>query len=280
MKKICFSAVFAVKLNIPLKNFEVKGISVDRIVVNTETNEASFFVTVPESYLNNFNDIKLEELSRFYLNTLVSLKVDFRHLKVFLRTDETGEYKRATEFLPKLPPVPKREWEKESPKPAKKSLSPHVKHGDITGALTGKTLFVSAGHGWTYNINYDDSDTFLSEPGWLTQRDVSQGMREDDSNAEMVSYFLIPYLQNAGALVFSVRERDRQENMVIIDEADGTDYADSDGIYEEGGNWATTTDANLGYGYGRTTYPIAIDVNPMRSGKYRHATAGSGVWAR
>ena len=104
-------------------------------------------------------------------------------------------------------------------------------------------------------------------------------MREDDSNAEIVSYFLIPYLQNAGAMVFSARERDRQENMVIIDDADGTSYAEQDGIYEESGSWAETTDAN-GYGYGRTDYPMTIDVNPLRSGKYRYANAETGAWAR
>lgn len=278
----CFSALFAAEIDIPLKNFDVKGISVDRIVVNTETNEASFFVTVPESYLHDFNDIKLEKLSRFYLNTLVSLNVGFRHLHILLRTDEAGEYKRSTEFLPKeLPVVTKEEEENGGVKlktKKKKSLSPQVQHGNITGALSGKTLFVSAGHGWTYTINYDDSDAFVSEPGWRTQRDVSQGMREDDSNAEMVSYFLIPYLQNAGGMVFSARERDRQEKMVIIDEADGTNYADSDGIYEESGSWSD--EGSDGFGYGRTTYPIAIDVNPLRSGKYRFAATGNGAWAR
>ncbi|MBR4532257.1 N-acetylmuramoyl-L-alanine amidase [bacterium] len=278
----CLSAVFAAEIDIPLGNFGIKGISVDRIVVNTETNEASFFVTVPESYLHDFNDIKLEKLSRFYLNTLVSLNVGFRHLHILLRTDEAGEYKRVTEFLPKEPPVVTKEEEENGgvkPKTKKiKSLSPQVQHGNITGALSGKTLFVSAGHGWTYNINYNDSDAFVSEPGWRTQRDVSQGMREDDSNAEMVSYFLIPYLQNAGGMVFSARERDRQEKMVIIDEADGTNYADSDGIYEESGSWSD--EGSDGFGYGRTTYPIAIDVNPLRSGKYRFAATGNGAWAR
>ncbi len=278
----CLSAVFAAEIDIPLGNFGIKGISVDRIVVNTETNEASFFVTVPESYLHDFNDIKLEKLSRFYLNTLVSLNVGFRHLHILLRTDEAGEYKRVTEFLPKEPPVVTKEEEENGgvkPKTKKiKSLSPQVQHGNITGALSGKTLFVSAGHGWTYTINYDDSDAFVSEPGWRTQRDVSQGMREDDSNAEMVSYFLIPYLQNAGGMVFSARERDRQEKMVIIDEADGTNYADSDGIYEESGSWSD--EGSDGFGYGRTTYPIAIDVNPLRSGKYRFAATGNGAWAR
>ena len=270
----CFSAVFAVEFNIPLKNFEVKGISVDRIVVNTETNEASFFVTAPESYINDFNDIKLEALSRFYLNTLVSLNVDFRHLRVFLRTDETGEYKRATEFLPKEPPVITKEEEENGGVPLKtkktRSLSPQVRHGNITGALSGKTIFVSAGHGWTYDT---------SKSKWDTQRYLSQGMREDDSNAEIVSYFLIPYLQNAGALVFSARERDRQGKMVIIDDADGTNYAASDGIYEESGSWTKNTTDSFG-GYGRTTYPIERNFNPLKNGRFREATATSGTWAR
>ena len=265
----CFFSVFAAELDIPLKNFELGGVSVDRISLESGEKQVSLYLTVSEKYLSSFNDAKLEELSRLYLNTLVSLKVDFSHLRIFLRTDETGEYKRATEFLPKMPPVPKKEDENGSG-PAKKSLVPQKKYGNVEGALSGKTLFVSAGHGWTYHT---------SNSKWATQRDVSQGMREDDSNAEMVSYFLIPYLQNAGAAVFSARERDRQENMVIIDDADGTDYAETDGIYEEGGNWTVTTDAS-GYGYGRTTYPIERDVNPLRSGKYRYAVSGTGAWAR
>jgi len=268
----CFSAVFAAEIDIPLKNFEVKGISVDRVSLDTGADKVSVYLTVPEKYLSGFDDMKLEELSRLYLNTLISLNIDFRHLYILLRTDKAGEYKRATEFLPKLPPVPKKEDEEENggvPLKTKKtkSLSPQVQHGNITGALSGKTLFVSAGHGWVYNT---------VESKWVTQRDVSQGMREDDSNAEIVSYFLIPYLQNAGGMVFSARERDRQEKMVIIDDADGTNFAGSDGIYEESGSW-TISDST---GYGRTDYPIERDVNPMVSGGYRYANAETGAWAR
>ena len=278
----CLSALFAAELDIPLKNFEVSGVSIDRITLESDAEKVSVFITVSENYLADFDDLRLEELSRLYLNSLISLNINFMHLNIMLRTGKDGEYKYVTEFLPKEPPVVTKEEEENGgvkPKTKKiKSLSPQVQHGNITGALSGKTLFVSAGHGWTYTINYDDSDAFVSEPGWRTQRDVSQGMREDDSNAEMVSYFLIPYLQNAGGMVFSARERDRQEKMVIIDEADGTNYADSDGIYEESGSWSD--EGSDGFGYGRTTYPIAIDVNPLRSGKYRFAATGNGAWAR
>ncbi|MBP5202148.1 hypothetical protein J6253_05360, partial [bacterium] len=148
----CFSSVFAVEIDIPIKNFEVKGISVDRVSLDTGADKVSVYITVPEKYLAGFDDMKLEELSRLYLNTLISLNIDFRHLHILLRTDEAGEYKDATEFLPKLPPVPRKEYEENGgvkPKTKKtKSLSPQVQHGNVTGALLGKTLFVSAGHGW------------------------------------------------------------------------------------------------------------------------------------
>ena len=269
---LLFSSVFAFDLDIPLKNFEASGVSVDKITLESEAKKVSVFITVADEYLADFNDAKLEDLSRLYLNALISLKIDFARLNIMLRTDKGGEYKHVTEFLPKNPSVPKKEEEYEggASKGAKKSLVPQKKYGNVQGALSGKTLFVSAGHGWTYHT---------TNSSWATQRDINQGMREDDSNAEIVSYFLIPYLQNAGGMVFSARERDRQENMVIIDDADGTAYADSDGIYEDSGNWTVTTDST-GYGYGRQTYPILRDVNPLRSGKYRYANAETGAWAR
>ena len=86
----CFSAVFAAEIDIPLKNFEVKGISVDRVSLDTGADKVSVYLTVPEKYLSGFDDIKLEELSRLYLNTLISLNIDFRHLHILLRTDEAG----------------------------------------------------------------------------------------------------------------------------------------------------------------------------------------------
>ena len=249
----------------------MSGVSVDRIALESEAKKVSVFITVTDKYLADFNDIKLEELSRLYTYSLISLNVNFRHLHIFLRTSGSGEYKRASEFLPKMPPVPKKEEDEGgASKPSKKSLSPQVQHGNIAGALSGKTLFVSAGHGWVYST---------SASGWVTQRGITQGMREDDSNAEIVSYFLIPYLQNAGGMVLSVRERDRQENMVIIDDADGTAYEAQDGIYEEHGSWEKNTTDTYG-GYGRISYPIERNVNPLKNGRFRSAAASSDTWAR
>lgn len=97
---------------------------------------------------------------------------------------------------------------------------PH--HAQPQGALSGATVYVSAGHGWLYN----------AERGtWNTQRGNSYGVIEDHSNAEAINQYFIRYLWNAGANVVTTRERDMQTNMVIVE-------AGSPG-YSEEGEWET-----------------------------------------
>jgi N-acetylmuramoyl-L-alanine amidase len=85
------------------------------------------------------------------------------------------------------------------------------------GALSGKTIYVSAGHGWRWT----GSD-------WTTQRppypDGSTGyygpIIEDHNNAEIVNQYLLRYLWNAGADVWTVRERDMNSFKQIVDDTD------------------------------------------------------------
>jgi hypothetical protein len=81
--------------------------------------------------------------------------------------------------------------------------------------LSGKTIYLSAGHGWQWN-GY----------GWRAQRppypDASTGyvgpIIEDHNNAEVVNQYLLRYLQNAGADVWTVRERDLGDFEQIVDD--------------------------------------------------------------
>lgn len=74
------------------------------------------------------------------------------------------------------------------------------------GALTGASIFVSPGHGW-----------FSGDTAWTTQRGLKLGLIEDHSNAEAVLQYLVPYLWNAGARVYTARERDMNSNMAIVE---------------------------------------------------------------
>lgn len=240
------------------------SVSVDKAVVDTGSKKVSLYLTVSDNWLKKLDDHTLEMLNRHYLALMVEAKVDFKGIVIYVRKAGVVEYLPVLKYLPVLPPVPKKEG---NAAPQLKSLVPQKLYGNIDGGLSGKTVYVSPGHGWVYDT---DSST------WSTQRGITQGMREDDSNTEIVSYFLVPYLQNAGALVFSSRETDRNEEMAVVDDTDGFDFLSS-GIYEEGGVWTETTS---GKGYGRTSYPIDISNNVFENGKYRYATAGTGSWAR
>jgi len=76
----------------------------------------------------------------------------------------------------------------------------------MTGTLSGKTVFVSAGHGWFYTAG-----------AWRTQRGNTHDLVEDFLTIESVSEYLIPYLQQMGAYVVPIRESDRNPNDVVIE---------------------------------------------------------------
>jgi MYXO-CTERM domain-containing protein len=79
----------------------------------------------------------------------------------------------------------------------------------VTGTLTGKTVYVSAGHGW-----------FYTGGAWRTQRGNTHDLVEDFITIEGVDEYLIPYLQQMGAYVVPIREADRNPNLVVVDDPD------------------------------------------------------------
>lgn len=93
--------------------------------------------------------------------------------------------------------------------------------------LTGKTIALSAGHGWIYENG-----------SWRTQRSrykfdgcgSCRGIVEDHSNADLVARWLIPFLEGAGAHVVPVREPSLLDWGQVID--------DGDAAMSEQGAWA------------------------------------------
>ncbi|MCB9888697.1 MAG: N-acetylmuramoyl-L-alanine amidase [Planctomycetes bacterium] len=107
----------------------------------------------------------------------------------------------------------------------------------VSGALSGKTIAVSPGHGYYWH----------STLGWTTQRPVIDGLVEDIHTAEIANRYLIPALENMGARVISCRERGE-----IIHEG----LADNDlgaAVYQSSGAWGTATAG----GYQNRTYQTA-----------------------
>ncbi len=104
----------------------------------------------------------------------------------------------------------------------------------LGGALLGKRIALSAGHGWLEST---------TSPGtWATQRvrwdfegcGSCRGITEDFFNADVIAFHVIPLLQGMGAEVVLVRNPDHStEPMVVVD--------DGDAAYAESGTWAAGT---------------------------------------
>ena len=174
----------------------------------------------------------------------------------FRREEEARGY--LPEDLP-LRPVPDRVGELKGPQhvPIVRRLRPQQdgKVAAAQGALSGKSVYLSPGHGWTYGAS------------WATQRPNSLGLVEDFSNADGIDWFLVPYLLRAGALVVPVREIDPTTSMVILDDSDGATDPSRGKVVESGP--AGVFSASTLKGWGHPTLPLTGAVNPFELGGNR-----------
>ena len=80
-----------------------------------------------------------------------------------------------------------------------------------TGALSGRIVYIGAGHGWTARNTTDGS--------WYTQRPETNEMIEDMGNQDQMQFYA-NYLWNAGATVVPLRPIGDQTNEVVLDNDD------------------------------------------------------------
>lgn len=105
--------------------------------------------------------------------------------------------------------------------------------------LEGRHLMVTPSHG----LYYDKGDTL-----WEWQRPPLYCTHEDLLTQSITYPFLIPMLENAGAVVFTARERDWQTNSVTVKALPGQSY-------REEGTWQD----NTGGGYSTDSMRILPD---------------------
>ena len=105
----------------------------------------------------------------------------------------------------------------------------------ITRGLENRHLALWASHGRYYDQN---------EQQWRWQRPTLFGTNEDLFTQTIVVPYLIPMLENAGAVVYTPRERDWQRHEVIVDNDDHTSLIN----YMETGlrqPWVTTSQSGF-----------------------------------
>ena len=194
-----------------VKGHRAKPLLIDGAIlekIETEDTGARYYIRVPVDSQSLWLDQSLsDELTSQFINTL--LPMGETSASVFFAT-ETSDFLPAEKWIPKPPPVVEKPSEVYRKIPGKNRGGPsHIGSPQYPGDLLGKTVFVSAGHGWHWNGS-----------SWLTQRGNTNDLVEDLSNAEAVDNYLLQYLYNAGANVWPCRERGMNENEVIVDNND------------------------------------------------------------
>ena len=126
----------------------------------------------------------------------------------------------------------------------------------INEGLAGRHLAITPSHGRYYKND---------EMRWKWQRPSLYCTREDLLSQSIVIPYLTPMLENAGAVVFSARERDRQPHDIIIDN-DAT--ADECGLYIEESHRKTKWES-AATGFAIPQGMLRHGDNPFRKGSSR-----------
>ena len=125
----------------------------------------------------------------------------------------------------------------------------------ITAALNGRHISLWASHGKYYDV---------AQAIWKWQRPRLFCTSEDLFTQTIVVPFLMPMLENAGANVFSPRERDWQTEEIIVDNDDATSgYFE----YNTGNGWSTSAVM----GFSKPAWQMVEGYNPFSYGTVRQA---------
>ena len=123
-----------------------------------------------------------------------------------------------------------------------------------SAGLENRHISLWASHGQFYS---------LKEKAWRWQRPRLFCTTEDLFSQTIVVPYLIPMLENAGAIVFTPRERDWQKNEAIVD----NDTPDQNGTYRETNGALSWSEGVIGFAQRKSVY---IDgENPFTHGTSR-----------
>ncbi len=188
--------------------------------VEWQENILHVYLTLPESEERwQTTDTKWEAISDNLAKPFFG-NDEFSGIVTHLRSDETATYESPEKYIrTKVQPIAQQKIEASKLFP---DLSRNTEYtnkarlrGPIThagrqpqGALSGVTVFASAGHGWT-----------AGDSAWYLQRPVLLGMAEDHGNLDQLNAF-VQYAFNAGATVVPLRPVGWQAKEIVLDNDD------------------------------------------------------------
>ncbi len=158
------------------------------VSVNQQQDDIVITLGLSKEFIhNNITEELLEKLSRIIDINLDQLSPQSK--KIHFAVIVNGKQIALSHFLyTEKVPVKEAEYD------AKLTQSNNKNNGSVNGPLSDKVLFISQAHGW---IDYN------SAIAWETQRGITHDIVEDFVNSEAINQYLLEYLHNAGAKVFT-----------------------------------------------------------------------------
>jgi N-acetylmuramoyl-L-alanine amidase len=229
----------------------------------TSSNLHIYFNTDSSFTAGSFSETVSETLTELLVH--ITTETNTRNIILLVKDKHSGTWKTLDYFVPSSPIEKYIPVRNHDPYPAiagnnnqvQSRLFPGSGAPAAGGALTGKTVWLSPGHGWQNTGS-----------GFLTQRGTSNQLVEDFTTIETVDYYLLHYLVNAGANVWSVRERDVNPVEVVVNNDQGAPG------YTETGAWADGTIA----GYGGTYRTSVADATQTATAVFTPAVTTSGLY--
>ncbi len=198
--------------------------------------EITIRITLTKKYLEGLSPVISDRINHAFAGTLS--QAGFLSFRILVRRPDQVSYLPLSHYLPEQQPIPSKPFESSADRSPDQPGSPG--QGQPSGGLTGKSIFINQSHGWYFY-------TTVPTPTWLTQRPNTNDIVEDFINAEAINQYLNYYLWNAGAGVYTCRERDMNTDEIIVDNTD-PGYSDS-------GGWTTSTSTSDYYGTDYRTMP-------------------------
>jgi hypothetical protein len=219
---------------------------IERVLVTENTvkiffsREITFYPLRPET---------ITQLKEMFL-PLVESQVKNAELEFYIRRENLEDY---------IPPVFKKEkpgasWapEIQSPPWVKRASSPLP---PPSAGLYGRHLVLWGSHGWYY-----DATTDLR---WEWQRPRMFTIVEDLLPTSFMIPFILPMVENAGAVTCYLRERDYQTNEVLVDDQDAERFPQR-GVFRVSPQNVWKLDDGTGFQNGLAPYPD--NLNPHEKG--------------
>jgi uncharacterized lipoprotein YddW (UPF0748 family)/N-acetylmuramoyl-L-alanine amidase len=206
--------------------------------VSVTTDVVTVVLNLPESVLYN-DDVAVgsDSINMAVVESLQGLPLSVFHVLTMDPRDPQAPPKAISSFI-HLRPTTVKPFENVPVTPTLQSEAQPQSAAAMTYALSDKSIYLSAGHGWYYT----------GSGIWATQRPPYQAIVEDMNNAEAVNQYLVAYLRQAGASVFPARDPSMNTSEAILTISNATFT----------GSWVSS--ATAGLGYKGSTYRYATSV--------------------